>query len=48
MPTIEVDQSIQANEWLVLQVMKEAGYRLVAAHPFLQDQHFQIFAVNRP
>lgn len=33
---------------LVRQEMKEAGYRLVAEHAFLEDQHFQIFAVSRP
>lgn len=33
---------------LVRQEMEAAGYRLVAEHSFLQDQHFQIFAVNRP
>jgi len=33
---------------LVRQEMNEAGYRLVAEHSFLQDQHFQIFAVSRP
>lgn len=33
---------------LVRQEMKEAGYRLVAEHSFLQDQHFQIFAISRP
>ncbi|MBI3357172.1 MAG: hypothetical protein HY038_10465 [Nitrospirae bacterium] len=48
MPTIKLDQSIQANEWLVRKGMKEARYRLVAEHSFLQDQHFQLFAVNRP
>jgi len=33
---------------LVRQEMEAAGYRLVAEHSFLKDQHFQIFAVNRP
>jgi predicted methyltransferase len=33
---------------LVRQEMNEAGYRLVEEHSFLQDQHFQIFAVSRP
>jgi len=33
---------------LVRQEMKEAGYRLVAEHSFLQDQHFQIFTLSQP
>lgn len=33
---------------LIRQEMEAAGYRLVAEHSFLQDQHFQIIAVSRP
>jgi len=32
----------------VRQEMEAAGYRLVAEYFFLQNQHFQIFAVSRP
>lgn len=32
----------------VRQEMEAAGYRLIADHTFIQDQHFQVFTLNRP